>query len=74
MSKRRFNYAVSLNFTMEMDREFNEAHIDPTHEDLVEGLIKVIRATDCPQCMKVIRTIPMEELALETYDIIEVEA
>ena len=56
----KLNYAVSLNFTMEMDRRFNEAHIWPTHEDLVKVLMKALTET------------PNNELALETYDVIEV--
>ena len=56
----KINYAVSLNFTMEMDRRLNEAHIGPTHEDLVKGLMKALTET------------PNNELALETYDVIEV--
>ena len=56
----KINYAVSLNFTMDMDRRLNEAHIEPTHEDLVKGLMKALTET------------PNNELALETYDVIEV--
>ena len=56
----KLTYAVSLNFTMEMDRRFNEAHIGPTHEDLVQGLMKALTET------------PNYELALEKYDVIEV--
>ena len=56
----KINYAVSLNSTMEKDRRLNEAHIGPTHEDLVKGLMKALTET------------PNNELALETYDVIEV--
>ena len=58
---KRLNYAVSLNFTMEMDRRWDECHIDPTDEDLMKALTKHLADT------------PIGELALETYDVFEVQ-